>query len=278
MNLTLAILEKNIDGYHNLDSVFQKINLYDEIWIEKTNDNKFVLESNINNIKLEDNIIYKTYLKLKEEICDFGGIKVKLKKNIPMQAGLAGGSTDCASFLLAMNKLCDLNISKEKLERIGESLGGDVVPCMYNGAVWATGIGEKIKKINTNFKFYVIIIKPNFSCNTREMYQKLDMEEILEKTKSKELIKALENNNFEALSQNLMNNFEIIMNKNEEYLKIKNDLKKQGGKVLLAGSGSCVFGIFKDKQEAKRAYNKLKDVYTTYICTSYNLRRDNFGN
>lgn len=274
VNLSLAVLEKNADGYHNLDSVFQKINLYDEIWIEKIEEDKFILDSNIENVKLEDNIIYKAFYVLQKEIGNFGGVKVTLKKNIPMQAGLAGGSTDCASFLKAVNKLYNLNIEKTKLEQIAKSLGADVVPCMYNGAFLAKGIGEKITKVNSNFKYYFVIIKPDFTCSTKEMYKKLDEKDNLEKSTSNYIIEALENNDFEKLSNNLMNNFESVLNKNEEFIKAKKSLEMQNAKTLLAGSGSCIFGIFKTKEEAKKAYNNLKKDYNAYICTSYNLKEE----
>lgn len=90
VNLTLEILNKREDNYHNLRSVFQKINLYDEIWIYKTNTNRFELEINIDNLKTEDNIIYKAYIKLKEKFDKISGVKIILNKKIPMQAGLAG--------------------------------------------------------------------------------------------------------------------------------------------------------------------------------------------
>lgn len=276
VNLSLAVLDKNEDGYHNLDSVFQKINLYDEMFLEKIEQDEFILDSNIKDVKLEDNIIYKAYSKLKETE-SFGGVKVTLRKNIPMQAGLAGGSTDCASFLIAIRKLYDLKISNEKLKEIGKSLGADVVPCMYNGAVWAQGIGEKIKIIDSDFKYYFVIIKPKFSCNTGEMYKRLDEEEKLEISTTSNIIDALENKNFEKLSNNLMNNFESVLNKNEAFLKAKEAIESEGAKALLAGSGSCVFGIFEKKELAKKAYRNLKEIYETYICTSYNLRRNNFG-
>lgn len=278
VNLTLGILEKRDDGYHNLDSVFQKINLYDEMWIEKIEEDKIVLESNIQDVKLEDNIIYKAFYKLKEEVGNFGGIKVILKKNIPMQAGLAGGSTDCASFLLSVNQLYDLNLKKEKIEKIAKSLGADVIPCLYNGAVWAKGIGDKIQKINAKLKCYFVIIKPNFVCSTKEMYEKLDKIKETEQTKSEEVIKALEEKNFRKLSENLKNDFEMVLKENLEFVNAKKVLEKQGATALLAGSGSCVFGIFEKKQDAKKAYYYLKNIYDTYICTSYNLRRSSFGN
>lgn len=278
VNLTLAILEKNDDGYHNLDSVFQKINLYDEMWLEKIEEDKLILDSNIKDVKLEDNIIYKAFYRLRKMVGNFGGIKVILKKNIPMQAGLAGGSTDCASFLLAINRLYDLKLRNNQIEEIAKSLGADVIPCLYNGAVLVQGIGDKVQKINTNFKYYFVIIKPDFVCSTKEMYQKLDERNALEKSKSIEVMKALEENNFKKLSQNLMNHFEVVLEENEQFKIVRNALEKQGAKALLAGSGSCVFAIFEKKEEAKKAYNNLKNTYHTYICTSYNLRRNYFEN
>lgn len=277
VNLSLAILDKNADGYHNLDSVFQKINLYDEMWLKKIDENRIILDSDIKDVKLEDNIIYKAFNKLKEEVGNFGGVRVTLKKNIPMQAGLAGGSTDCASFLIAINKLYDLNISDDNLKKIAKSLGADVVPCMYNGAVLASGIGEKIQKIDTEYKYYFVIIKPDFACNTGEMYKKLDEIGYLKKSTSKEIIEALNKNDFEKLSSNLMNDFELVLSKNKKFLEAKEVIENEEGKALLSGSGSSVFGIFDSKEKAKKAYYNLKDEYETYICTSYNLRRNCFG-
>ncbi len=272
VNLTLEILDKREDGYHNLKSVFQKINLYDEIYIYKTNTNTFELESNIDNVKTEDNIIYKAYIKLKNRFKEISGVKVKLIKKIPMQAGLAGGSTDCASFILGMNKLFKLNLSKNELVDLGKSLGADVVPCMYNKAVLAEGIGEIITKINTNFKYYIVVIKPEISCNTREMYKKLDSKERnLKIDNTKKVIKSLETDDIELLSNNLYNDFEKVV----DAKPIKDELiKNKALGALLSGSGSCVFGIFKNKEEAKCAYKNLKNKYKTYICTSYNSLRE----
>ncbi len=239
------------------------------MYIYKTNTDTFELESNIDNVKTEDNIIYKAYIKLKNKFKNISGVKVKLMKKIPMQAGLAGGSTDCASFILAMNKLFDLNLNKNELVALGKTLGADVVPCMYNKAVFAEGIGDIITKVNTNFKYYIVVIKPEISCNTGEMYKKLDTKERnLKIDNTKKVIKSLETNDIELLSSNLYNSFEEVVNAQS----IKDDLieyKALG--ALLSGSGSCVFGIFKNKEEAKEAYKNLKNKYKAYICTSYNF-------
>lgn len=271
INLTLEILNKREDNYHNLKSVFQKINLYDEIYVYKIENDEFILDTNIKGLDVKDNIIYKAYIKLKEKF-NISGVKVILNKRIPMQAGLAGGSTDCASFILGMNKLFNLNLTEQEIITLGKSLGADVVPCLYNKAVLAEGIGEIITKIDTNFKYYIVLIKPELSCNTGEMFKKIDeRDKILTIDNSKNVVKALEDNNIELLSNNLYNTFEEVL----DLKPIKDELiKNKALGALLTGSGSCVYGIFKNKQDAKFAYNNLKDKYKTYICTSYNSLRE----
>lgn len=272
INLTLEVLDKREDNYHNLKSVFQKVNLYDEIYIYKTNNNNFELETNIEELNNKDNIIYKAYIKLKKRFKHISGVKVVLNKKIPMQAGMAGGSTDCASFILGMNKLFNLNLNKNEINNLGKNLGADVVPCLYNKAILAEGIGDVITKIDTNFKYYILVIKPKLSCNTGEMFRRLDTRErILRTDNTENVIKALENNDIELLSNNLYNTFEEVV----DAKPIKNELiKNKAIGALLTGSGSCVYGIFKNKEDVKFAYNNLKNKYKTYICTSYNSLRE----
>lgn len=273
VNLCLSILEKRPDNYHNLESVFQKINLYDEMWLEKTNASNIEIESDIKNVNLEDNIIYKAYQKLKEQFPNLTGVKVTLNKKIPMQAGLAGGSTDCASFLIAMKKLFELNISDEELEKIGSSLGADVVPCMYNGVVKAEGIGNIITKINSDFKYYLVIIKPKACGSTKEMYEKLDNRQFIKALRTNQIVEALTEKNIDKLAQNLYNDFEEVSKEFEETEMAKEMLMKNNAlNTLLAGSGACVFGIFKNKEDAKKAYRNLQNDYETYITTSYNKK------
>lgn len=275
VNLNLEILGKREDNYHNLESVFQKINLYDEIYIKKTETDDLKLNINVKELDTKENIIYKAYVKLKEQYKTISGIEVTVNKKIPMQAGMAGGSTDCSAFIIAMNKLFDLKLTKKEMEALGKSLGADVVPCFYNKAVKAEGIGEIITNIDTHFKYYMIIIKPKIACNTKEMFQKLDTEEgILQLHTSENIIKALENKDIHLLADNLYNVFEEVIQEKGIIQDIKKELIKNGAlQALMTGTGSCVYGIFKDKQSAKDAYIALKDKYQTYICTSYNTEK-----
>ena len=275
VNLSLEVLGKREDNYHNLESVFQKINLYDEIYIKKIQEKDFRLKINVKELDSKENIIYKAYGKLKEQYKVINGIEVIVNKKIPMQAGMAGGSTDCAAFIIAMNKLFKLELSKKEMEALGKSLGADVVPCFYNKAIKAEGIGDMITTIDTDFKYYMVIIKPEIACNTKEMYQKLDTEKDIQQLHTSEnIIKALENKDIQLLTNNLYNVFEEVVQEKQSIQEIKKELLNNGAlQALMTGSGSCVYGIFKDKQSAKNAYITLKERYQTYICTSYNMKK-----
>ena len=275
INLNLLILDKRKDGYHNIKSIFQKINLYDELYIEKNNTDKIEVKTNIKEIPIEKNIIYKAYNKLKEKYKNITGVTVTLNKKIPIQAGLAGGSTDCASFLKAMNKLFKLNISKEELKQIGKTLGADVVPCLYNQVVQAEGIGDKITEIKTTTKYYVVIIKSEkLNGNTKEMFKKIDEnKKIKQKDNTNEIKKALEENNITAIKNKTFNTFEKVSDQ-KEIEKIKQELKTEGAiESLMTGSGACIYGIFENKNKAKKAYKKLKNKYETYICPTHNSKK-----
>lgn len=275
INLNLLVLDKREDNYHNIKSVFQKVNLYDEIYLKKINENEFKMITNMGEINNKENIIYKAYMKLKEKYKNITGVQVRLNKKIPMQAGMAGGSTDCAAFIVLMNRLFDLKLSKEDMLQLGKELGADVIPCFYNKAIIAEGIGDVITKIDTNFKYYIVIIKPEISCSTKDMYKKIDTKKISQKDTTKEIVKALESSNMEILASNLYNFFEEVIDRKDLIENIKQKLINNGAiSSLMTGSGSAIYGIFKDKNAAKMAYESLKDKYQTYICTSYNSRND----
>lgn len=275
INLNLLVLDKREDNYHNIKSVFQKVNLYDEIYLKKINENEFKMITNMGEINNKENIIYKAYMKLKEKYKNITGVQVRLNKKIPMQAGMAGGSTDCAAFIVLMNRLFDLKLSKEDMLQLGKELGADVIPCFYNKAIIAEGIGDVITKIDTNFKYYIVIIKPEISCSTKDMYKKIDTKKISQKDTTKEIVEALESSNMEMLASNLYNVFEEVIDRKDLIENIKQKLINNGAiSSLMTGSGSAIYGIFKDKNTAKIAYESLKDKYQTYICTSYNSRND----
>ena len=273
INLTLNVLEKRPDNYHNIESVFQKISLYDELFIKKNDNDCLYLECNLKELENQSNILNKTFNALKKEFPQISGVNVKLVKHIPLQAGLGGGSTDCASFILGMNSLFNLNASEEKLVEIGKSLGADVVPCMYN-LVKSEGIGDIVTKLKSNLTYYILLMKPNYECNTRIMYEKLDSNpNLVQKYNTNDVINILKNGNITDLQGKLYNVFENVIEEKDELNKIKNDFLSSGAiDTLLSGSGSCIYGIYETKKDANKAFDYLKSKYNCkiYKCISCN--------
>jgi len=274
INLTLNILGTREDGYHELESIFECIYLYDEMEIKKLKEaNTIKILCNNKNLE-KNNILIKAYEELKKRYKKITGIHVKLNKKIPAQTGLGGASGDCAYFILAMNKLFSLNMKQEEMEMIGACLGADVVSCIKKNTSICTGIGEKSKIIENNAKYYIIVIKPKISLSTVEMYRKYDETKKLETiNNNKQMIKALKENNIQEISRNLYNDFEKIVQDEKEITESKEILLKLGADgALMTGSGSAVFGIFKEKQQAKKAYYELKKEKEVYYCIPYRKR------
>lgn len=270
INLFLQVLNKRDDGYHEIKSVFQRIDLYDEIYILKTNNNNdFILETNVSEINNENNIIFKAYKKIQEKYHVVKGIKVILKKNIPMQAGLGGGSSDCASFILGINKLFNLKMNNSEICDLAKGLGADVVPCLYNGANLVTGIGDIVEPLNSLLNFHLLIIQPGFANSTKEMYKLIDEKKIKEKNYNEQfinVINALQEKDIYKLANNLYNTFEEVCPNKEIVQKIKNELCKNGALgSIMTGSGSCILGIYDSKKQLLSAAQKIVGKYKTYV-------------
>lgn len=157
-----------------------------------------------------------------------------------------------------------LNLTISEMQGIGKHLGADVPAAFIKNILIARGIGEEIEEIKNNCKYYIVLIKPNFSCNTREMYKRLDnTNEIKQYYNSNKMKKAIENRDIQGMADNLYNVFEYsICN----VMDIKKELIKQGAKgALMTGSGSCVYGIFEDRKIAKKAFKTLSKVYEVYF-------------
>lgn len=278
INLTLNVLNKRPDNYHNIESVFQKISLYDELYLEKNNSDNLKLTCNIKELENESNILFKTYNKLKEFYPNISGVSVKLIKNIPMQAGLGGGSTNCAGFIKGLNLLFDLNMSKEDMIYIGKTLGADVVPCMFS-TIKSEGIGDIVSSFKSNLKYYILVVQPEFKCNTKIMYDKLDnSQNIKQMYYTNEVINILKNGNTKDLKNKLYNVFEFAIDQKDLLDKLKNDFINSGAVAsLLSGSGSCIYGIYSNKEDIKKAYEFMKNKYNYefYRCISYNNFKEN---
>ncbi|MBP5684719.1 MAG: hypothetical protein J6X02_05645, partial [Bacilli bacterium] len=159
--------------------------------------------------------------------------------------------------------LYDLALTNKVIYDICPKLGADVLPCYFEQTLLANGIGDEITLIKSKLNYYLVIIKPDFSCSTKEMYSKLDKKKRIEKKTITKLVTALEDNDYDCFSKYLYNDFEKVV----DIKKIQDDLKEWGASnSLLAGSGSCVFGVFKSYTTAQKAYYNLSKEYQCYFC------------
>lgn len=269
INLGLEILGKNNDGYHNVEMVMQTVSLYDKVTVSVTSNGgiNVICDKNIN-CEPTRNTAYRCateffeYTKIKNP-----GITIKIAKNIPMEAGLAGGSTDGAGTLIALNKIFGTNLSTNELMNLGGKIGADIPFCIMKGTAIATGIGTDLVKIVASQDYHVVIIKPDFSISTKEAYEKSDALDIKNHTKFDELVKALEEKNTVKIGENLFNRFESVISQKEIFY-IKDKLINLGANgAIMSGSGSSVFGIFENSAKASNALESLKKEYTqVFLC------------
>ena len=245
INLRLKVLGITNNSYHLLQMVNSKIGLYDEIIIKKIKEP--IIDINMPQISKEDNLVYKVVKKMFDIYNLPNGLMIRIKKNIPLGAGLAGGSTDAASVMLAINKMYKLNISVEKLRNIALEFGTDIVYCLENKLALVEGIGEKITILDRKIKSDILLINPNINISTQKIFNLFDEN----KNYSSELTKGdIENLPIEDLLSNDLE--KTTFNEYPDVRKIKEELKeKEIENVLMTGTGSTVFVLGK-KKELKR--------------------------
>lgn len=249
INLALDILDKRQDNYHEINSVMQQIDLYDELTFEESED--IIVQS-----QFKDDIILKTILKVKELFNIEQGIKVSIKKNIPVAAGLAGGSTDAATTLIALNELWNLNLTIEDLIKIGADLGSDIPFCLIGKSCFVSGKGEIVEKISLPERD-ILLINPGYEISTKQAYEDLEKKDYEKKFSS---LKLKNSNNINEIANNLHNDF-INIQKDEIKNIIKDLINNQALNASITGKGPTVFGIFENKEKAEQTYNNLKDKY-----------------
>lgn len=277
INPSLDVIGVRDDGYHMLEMIMQSINLCDTVFIKKTTDGEITLKTNHLWIPTDErNLVYKMakYIKEKYKIKD--GIYIDLHKVIPVSAGLAGGSSDCAATLIALRNLFRLPISPEELLEIGGLMGSDIPFCLLRGTYLAQGIGDKLKKL-PDFPFcYVVLIKPNFNASTPSVYKELDSVEIKNHPDTEKIIHYITKGDLKGICDNMVNVLELVTIKNCPVIQdIKEDMLSYGALgSLMSGSGSSVFGLFDDKQKAQQAFYEIRKKYKsreTYLTTTFNL-------
>jgi len=265
INLTLNILGKRRDGYHNIETIMQSINLADRIFIKEEKEGIKIKCSHPLVPVDTQSLTYRSAEKILNRYRIKKGVKIEIDKKIPLASGMAGGSANSASILVGINKLFALNLSKKVLREIGEELGMDVPFCIQNGTALAYHKGEKVTPLPPiNPPLWTIIINPGFEIPTKWAYNNLDLSLIKrEKNNTIAMLKALKKGGLEGIAKNLFNSFEeLIIKRYPEIGKIKVRLIEEGAMgALMSGSGPTVFGIAQNKEQALKIYEKLKSEY-----------------
>lgn len=263
VNLTLDVLSKRPDGYHDISTIMRTVDIFDTVEISLT-DEGIELSTSLDFLPTDEkNIAYRAAQAIFSETGIQKGAKIHITKNIPCGAGMGGGSADGAAVLVLLNKLLGSPVSTKRLLEIGAKIGADVPFCIMCGTYLAEGIGEVLSEVPAKGKIPVVVVKPEVSISTPLMYKKLDEREILKRPDTKGMIKVLEKGNTEKIAELLYNVMEeAAIEEHPIISEIKESLIKKGAiNAIMTGSGSAVFGIFKTTEEADKCAKDLSGVF-----------------
>lgn len=262
INLSLRVLGKRADGYHDLDTVFQTISLHDTIKIAAIDEPQIVLSCDDRRLPLDQtNLVIRAAESLRIQFTTTRGARIRLEKRIPVQAGLGGGSADAAVTLLALAHLWELNPTKQDLMAIGSRLGADVPFFLFGGTARGTGIGDKVAPLRDRTEKFLMIIKPNANTETSDAYQALDERSLTTRNAKTILSSSQPTEHFDSGSfASLENDFEqVVFDLEPEIARAKVALMRSGAEAAaLAGSGSAVFGIFDSEDAQRRAIQAIE--------------------
>lgn len=278
INLGLDVVRRREDGYHEVRMLMQTINLYDQIFITRSEEPGIRIETNLYYLPVnENNLVYKAAKLLMDEFGITAGIFVDLRKRIPVAAGMAGGSSDAAAVLYGMNRLFGLGLSKKQLMERGVKLGADVPYCIMRGTALAEGIGEKLTPLPPMPKCYVLIAKPGISVSTKFVYDNLKANSLTRHAPIDEQVEAIRAGDLHAVAASMENVLETVtLPKYPVVAELKERLVKEGAiGAMMSGSGPTVFGLFDNMHGVRRAYASLQGhspAKLLYLTSIYNNR------
>ncbi len=263
VNLSLDVVSKRDDGYHNLEMIMHTVRLWDVLTIafEKAQSTQITLSSNSGFLPTDDkNLCAKAARMFLDSANICADISIHIEKNIPVGAGLGGGSSDAAGTLLALSKLTGNPLSASELTSMAKEIGADVPFFLYGGCMLATGIGEVLTPLPPLKNATILIAKPKYGISTPSVYKNLALDENTPHPDTNSVIEAIKNNDLKLLGKYAGNVLETaVCGKYPEINQYKNIMKSCGAVYsLMSGSGSAVFGVFDNRSMAIYAANKLR--------------------
>ena len=271
VNLTLDVLGKREDGYHDLQTVMQRVSLCDDIELDIGTGKEWVLKCDKEGVPCDERNLAWKAAKL---YCDTmnkdpQGLEIRITKRIPSQAGMGGGSSDAAAVLLALNRHYGNPLSLEALADLGGQVGSDVPFCVAGGTCMCEGRGELLRKLPDMPRCWLVVVKPEFSVSTPVLYRKLDEVEIARHPDNRLMEEALISGDLETVAHNLYNVFEpVVAGIYPELESIKSDFRKGGAMgCQMTGSGSATFAIVSDEDAARKLCCEMKKNWPeVFVC------------
>ncbi|CDM69450.1 4-diphosphocytidyl-2-C-methyl-D-erythritolkinase [Clostridium bornimense] len=269
INLSLDVVGKREDGYHLLEMVMQTVDLYDTITLTKLSSGIEICCSKPYVPNNEKNIAYKAAELFINTYSIKGGVKINIEKNIPVSAGMAGGSSNAAGVLRGLRDLYKVPVSDKDLEKLSLLLGADVPYCIKGGTVLCSGIGEKMTPLKPFNNVPIVIVKPNFGVSTIYVYKNFNLAKVNTHVNTYDLIRAMDNMDLNGVKNNMRNLLENVTLGRHKILKsIKNDMINNGAIAsMMSGSGPTIFGICEDSLSAQKLYDFFKDKFNDVYIT-----------
>lgn len=272
INLGLDVIRKRKDGYHEVKMIMQTINMYDKLTMSLLDEDNIVLTTNLSFLPTdENNLVYKAVKLIKDKHHIKTGVCISLEKHIPVAAGMAGGSSDCAAALVGMNQLFALKLSQQTLMDYGVTLGADVPYCILRGTALSEGIGEVLTPLPPVPQCHVLIAKPPVHVSTKFVYESLNLNASQKHPDIDGIVNAIKTSSLSGIADRLENVLETVTIPAYPEIGTLKQLMLDCGAMnaLMSGSGPTVFGLFEKKENAQKAYklckenNPLNVVYLT---------------
>ena len=270
VNLLLDLTAVLENGYHSIYTVMQSVGLYDTVTVEKTDSEKITLTCNDNTMPLDNkNTAWKAAEYFFEYIgATAKGINIHIEKNIPSQAGMAGGSADAAAVIVALNKLFSANLTEDELLAIGEKVGADVPFCILGGTRLCLNKGEIMAKLPDLTDCHIVIVKPDQGVSTKEAYNNYDSAQWIRHPDNEGFLYAATIKDFDIMCKKAANVFEQVVEVTDR-VKIKAIMRNHNARLaMMTGSGAAVFGLFESEIDAAECEKTLKDTFHSVYRTN----------
>lgn len=262
INLGLDVVRKREDGYHEVRMIMQTVKLFDKLTFQLVDEDVIRIKTNFGFLPVnENNLVYKAVKLLKDTYQVDKGVEIDLFKCIPVAAGMAGGSADCAAALVGAARLFNLHLSKEKLMELGVTLGADVPYCVLRGTALSEGIGEVLTSLPAIPNCHILIAKPPVSVSTKFVYEHLDAKGLDTHPDIDGMVEAIKEGNLCGITDRMENVLETVTIPEYPVIEeIKNTMKQHGAmNAMMSGSGPTVFGIFEKAETAREAEGVIRE-------------------